>query len=87
MRQLARLSDLSPGHCYRKPGRGSVLRKKLSDGRIAEVGTDRRVKFRKERGDPLVEQISCPLKYLGIGQRRHPEAVIEVGSRIQKTRG
>lgn len=81
MRQLARLSELAPGHCYRKPGRGAVLRKKLGDGRIAEVAADRRVKFRKERGDPLVEPISCPLKYLGIGQRHHPETVIEVGSR------
>jgi len=86
MRPLARLSELSTGHCYRKPGRRG-LRKKLSDGRIAEVAADRRVKFRSERGDPLVEPVSCPLKYLGIGQRSHPEAIIEVGCRTQKTRG
>lgn len=85
MKYLTRLSELSEGHCYRKPGRKG-LRKKLSDGRIAEVATDRRVRFRGERGDPLVEPVSCPLKYLGIGQRKHPEAVIEVGGRARRTR-
>jgi len=75
----ARLSELADNQCYRKTG-SRRLRKKLADGRIAEVGRDRRLRFRTERGDPVVETVSCPLKYLGVGMRNNPETMIEVGS-------
>lgn len=74
-----RVSEIPPNQCYRKPG-SRTLRKKLADGRIVEIGRDRRVKYRKERGDPVVEIESCPLRFLGVGLRHNPEIMVEVGS-------
>lgn len=81
----ARVSDLAPNQCYRKRG-SRVLRKKLADGRIVEIGRDRRVKFRKERGDPVVNVESCPLRFVGVGLRHNPETIVEIGSSRPKRR-
>jgi hypothetical protein len=71
-----KLSGVVPGQCYL---RGRALRKKLGDGRSAEVGRDQRVRVHAERGDPEVSVVPCPLKYVGVGLRGHPEKVVEMG--------
>jgi hypothetical protein len=75
----ARLSELAANQCYRKLGTRK-LRRKLADGRVVEIGRDRRVRYRKERGDPVVEIESCTLKFIGVGLRNNPETLIQVGS-------
>lgn len=74
-----RLSGVPVGSCYLQ-GRGASIKKKLEDGKAAVVGGTGKVKIRKVKGDPEVEMIeACPLKYLGVGLRRHPDAVVEIG--------
>lgn len=75
-----RLSNVPAGSCYLH-GRGSAVKKKLEDGRWVAVseGTGK-TRYRKIKGNPEVEMIeACPLRYLGVGLRRHPETVVEIG--------
>lgn len=71
-----RLSDIPVGGCFQH---GKWTKKKVGDGKTATVGLSGKVKTRKLKGDPEVEPVACPLKYLGVGLRRHPEGVIEIG--------
>lgn len=74
-----KLSEVPPGLCYQTKG---SARKKLSDGRIASVGKDRRVRIGapSARKDPEVTIVPCPLRYFGVGLRMNPEKVVEIGS-------
>jgi hypothetical protein len=86
-----RLSELQPGSCFRQ---GKTTKKKLSDGRIVSViqkGKGKgQVKFIVPKNDPLISSVSCDLQMLGLGLRKHPEFMVEMGSgrplrtRIQK---
>lgn len=75
-----RLSGVPVGSCYLH-GRGASIKKKLDDGKAAVVNDGSgKVRIRKVKGDPNVEMIeACPLRYLGVGLRRHPDAVVEIG--------
>lgn len=75
-----RISELPPGTCYRR-GRG--IKKKLdgADGGDVEVVVrpNGRVHKKSVKGDPIVEQMPCPLRLLGVGLRKLPEQVVEIG--------
>lgn len=73
-----RFTDLPIGSCYLDPKKGD-LRKKVGDKKLASVKDSGKVKTRKVKGDPEVEMTSCPLRYLGVGLRRHPDMVVEIG--------
>ncbi len=69
--------EVPVGGCYER--RGSV-RKKVGDDLEARIGKAGRVKSKKVKGNPEVETSeACPLKFLGVGLRRHPEGVVEIG--------
>jgi len=73
------LSGVPVGSCYLH-GKKSEIRKKLEDGRSASINGRGKVRYGKPKGDPEVEMIeACPLRYLGVGLRRHPDAVVEIG--------
>lgn len=71
------LSGLPEMTCFL--GKKGKTEKKVGDGRVASVGPKGRVRYRKVKGDPEVEQVACPLKLFGVGYRRHPEMVIQIG--------
>jgi hypothetical protein len=74
-----KLTDVPVGSCYLN-GRDQKIRKKLSEQKAAIVSDAGKVSIRKTKGNPEVEMIeACPLKYLGVGLRRHPDAVVEIG--------
>lgn len=72
-----RFGELPVGSCFMH-GR-SALRKKVGDEKTATVRGNGKVSTRKMKGNPEVEPSPCPLKYLGVGLRRHPDAVVEIG--------
>ncbi len=71
-----RLSELPVGTCFLQ---GRKKKKKVDDDRIGFFMGGHRARFRKIRGDPEVEQVPCDLRLFGLGLRRHPEVVIEIG--------
>ncbi len=73
-----KFSELPAGACFQKGKRGGV-RKKLPDGRVVSVSSKGKVTTRAMKGDPNVSIVSCPLKFLGTGLRKVPDAVIEIG--------
>ena len=73
------LNEVPVGSCY-TAGKSKKVLKKIEDGRVASVGLSGRVSMRSTKGNPDVELIeACPLKYLGVGLRRHPDVVVEIG--------
>ena len=78
MRLKVKLSELPAGSCFVN-GRKKTVRKKLADGRVVVVGKGGRVRTRDVKGNPTVSPTSCPLKYIGVGLRRHKETVVEIG--------
>jgi hypothetical protein len=74
-----RLSEVSVGSCY--VGKSKKVAKKIEDGRTASfIGSSGRVSMRAIKGDPDVDLLeACPLKFLGVGLRRHPDMVVEIG--------
>jgi len=73
-----RLSELPEGSCF-TGGRGKGIRKKTEDGKVVTVRPGGRIRSRSHKGDPEVNPIPCPLQYIGIGQRMHPDQVVEIG--------
>jgi hypothetical protein len=72
-----RLSSLAVMHCF--VGKGGALRKKVSGGRIASVGSKGKVSYKKVKGDPEVEPAPCDLRLFGVGYRKNPETVVQIG--------
>lgn len=70
------LSQLPVFSCFMQ---GRKERKKVDDGKILTIGARGRTSTRTVKKDPEVEQIPCSLRYLGAGQRRHPESIIQIG--------
>ena len=70
------LSEIADNACYQYRRR---IRKKLADGRTVTVGPSGKVSTRALKGDPKVTPVTCPLKFLGVGLRRHPATVVEIG--------
>lgn len=73
-----RLSEVPVFSCF--VGKKAKIMKKIEDGKVMTVGPLGRVSTKRTTGDPEVEMMeACPLKYLGLGQRRHPDLVVEIG--------
>jgi len=73
-----RFTDLQVGSCF--VGKNGKVRKKVSERQAADIReSDRVVSKRKVKGNPEVESAFCPLELLGVGLRRHPERVVEIG--------
>lgn len=73
-----RLSEVPVGSCFL--GKKDKIFKRLEDGKAASINPAGRVSTKKTSGDPEVEMIeACPLKFLGVGLRRHPDLVVEIG--------
>lgn len=70
--------DLPLGSCFLHGRKGDV-KKKVTDHKAANVRENGKVSTRKVKGDPDVEPMPCPLRYLGVGLRRHPDQVVEIG--------
>jgi hypothetical protein len=70
------LSEVPIGSCFLH---GKGTKKKIGDNRTASVALNGRIKTRNIKGDPEVDPVACPLKYLGVGLRRHPDQVVEIG--------
>lgn len=73
----AKLSDLPDGSCFTQGGR---LKKKLPDGRVAMVAAGGKVRTRTPKGNPTVSVAACPLHMLGVGLRKTPDMMIEIGN-------
>lgn len=73
---LIRLSQLPVFSCFMQ---GKKERKKVDDGKVLTIGAKGRSNTRALKTDPEVEQTPCSLRYLGAGQRRHPETIIQIG--------
>jgi hypothetical protein len=69
--------DLLVGSCF-MDAKGD-MKKKVSDGKASGFQLNGKVSTRKVKGNPEVEQSSCELRFLGVGLRRHPEVVVEIG--------
>jgi hypothetical protein len=73
-----RYTDLEIGSCFLD--RRGKTRKKVADHRTSIVREDNgRVSTRKQKGDPTVDSVTCPLRFLAVGLRRHPDQVVEMG--------
>ena len=72
-----KLADLPVGTCF--TGKNGDMKKKVGDQKIASVHLSGRVKMRKVKGNPEVEPSPCSLRLFGVGLRRHPDIMVEVG--------
>lgn len=72
------LSELTVNSCFIH-GRKRKVSKKVEDGKVSTIGKGGRVSTRVVKGDPEVEPEVCPLRYLGVGQRAHPDQMVEIG--------
>ena len=73
---MAKLSEIPDGSCFTQRGR---VKKKLPDGRVVMVNADGKKRTRTPKGDPTVQIASCPLYLLGVGLRKAPGMIIEIG--------
>lgn len=70
--------DLLVGSCFIGP-KGD-MKKKVSESKASQVNEESgKVSTRKVKGAAEVEPSACELRYLGVGLRRHPDVVIEIG--------
>lgn len=73
-----KLSDIPVQSCF--IDKKGEMKKKVGDGKIATVRErDGRVKTRKVKGNPEVEPTPCSIRYFGVGLRRHPEQLVQIG--------
>lgn len=72
-----RISELAPGTCFKQ---GKTLKKKLPDGRVVSVSPKGKVRIAEPKSDPVVSSVSCGLNMLGLGLRKHPELMVEMGN-------
>jgi hypothetical protein len=72
-----RISELSPGTCFKQ---GKTMKKKLADGRVVSVTAKGKVRIVAPKTDPVVSAVSCDLHFLGLGLRKHPELMVELGN-------
>ncbi len=85
MTHKTKYSELPSGACFQR-GKRKGVRKKLPDGRVVSISARGKVTTRAMKGDPKVNIVSCPLKFLGTGLRRVPDAVIEIGRKELRRR-
>lgn len=70
--------ELQVGSCFFM-GNNAEMKKKVSEAKASQVKTTGKVSTRKVKGDPEVESSPCELKFLGVGLRRHPDVMVEIG--------
>lgn len=80
-----RLSEVSVGSCFRR--KQGTIGKKVEGDRIAGFLKGGKVRTRPQKGDPEVEAINCPLRFIGIGMRQNPSEIVEIGSGRPRIRG
>lgn len=71
-----RFSELAAGSCFLH---GKRLKKKVADGRVSTISAAGRVRTKVQKGDPQVQPSSCPLRFIGVGMKKHPDMIVEVG--------
>lgn len=82
-----KLSELPELSCFTtKNGKGKKF-KKAVDGRVISKGKGGKARIRTPKGDPEVEQAACPLDMIGLGMRKHPDEVVEIGNGRPRVRG
>jgi hypothetical protein len=69
--------DLQVGSCFIGPK--GEKKKKTADGKASVRRDNGRVSTRKVKADLEVEPSPCDIGLLGVGLRRHPEVVVEIG--------
>jgi hypothetical protein len=73
-----KLSGLPVGSCF--VAKNGETKKKVGEKKVAKVNElSGRVSMRKTKSDPEVEPAPCPLRYLGVGNRMHPDMLIQIG--------
>lgn len=73
-----KLSDLPVGNCF--TAKNGEMKKKIGERKVATVGEmSGRVRTRKVKGNPEVEPSPCSLRLFGVGLRRHPDLMVEIG--------
>lgn len=73
-----KLSGLPIGSCF--IAKNGETKKKVAEKKVAKVHEmSGKVSTRKTKSDPDVEPAPCPLRYLGVGTRMHPDMVVEIG--------
>ncbi len=73
-----KFTDLAILSCF--VGKNGDVKKKVSERKASAVKeSSGKVSTRKVKGDPEVENVPCPLNLFGVGLRRHPERVIQIG--------
>lgn len=72
-----KLSDLRIMSCF--TDKNGEEKKKVGERKVATVKTDGKVRMRKVKGNPEVEERPCSLRLFGVGQRRHPEMLVQIG--------
>lgn len=72
-----RLNEIQVGNCF--IAKNGQVKKKVGDDKAASIGSSGKVSTRKIKSDSEVEYTSCPLRFLAVGLRRHPDAVVEIG--------
>ncbi len=70
-------TDLPIGSCF--VGKNGKVKKKITEQKAALVKENGRVSMGKMKSQAEVESTGCPLNLLGVGLRRHPEMVIQIG--------
>lgn len=73
-----KFSDLPILSCFM--GKNGEMKKKVAERKAATVGeNDRRVRTRKVKGNPEVDECACSIGLFGVGLRRHPDMIVEIG--------
>lgn len=73
-----KLSGLPVGSCF--IGKNGEMKKKVAEKKVAKVNElSGKVSMRKVKSDPEVEPSPCALRYLGVGNRMHPDMLIQIG--------
>lgn len=73
-----KFSELAMGSCCIH-GKNQEIKKKVGEHKALMVRDNGKVSTRKVKGDPDVDSAICPLRYLGVGLRKHPDTVVEIG--------
>lgn len=71
-----RVSEIGIGSCFFM---GKKEMKRAEDGRIITITPSKRTKYPKVNEDKEVETKICSLSMLGVGMRKHPDLVVEIG--------
>lgn len=77
--------DLLIGSCF--IANNGEVKKKVSEKKASAVELSGKVKTRKVKDVAEVEPTACELRHLGVGLRRHPELVVEIGDGNPYKRG